>query len=43
MHRWEVGETNVEVLLMKQSINELYGDMKMTNKVGIRCGFFWEG
>ena len=39
MHWWEVGEKNVEVLLMKQSISELYGDMKMTSKVGIRCGF----
>ena len=40
MHWWEVGEMNVEVLLMKQSISELYGDMKMTSEVGIRCGFF---
>ena len=40
LHRWKVGETNIEELLMKQSISELYGDMKMTSKVGIKCGFF---
>ena len=40
MHWWEVGETNVEQLSMKQSISELYGHMKMTSKVGIKCGFF---
>ena len=42
MHWWEVGETHIEELLMKQSISELYSDMKMTSKVGIRCGFFFE-
>lgn len=31
MHWWEVGETNVEQLSMKQSISELYGDMKITS------------
>ena len=41
MHWWEDGETNVEQLLMKQSTSELYGDMKMTSKVGIRCDFFF--
>ena len=39
MHWWEVRETNVENLLMKQNISELHGDMKMKSKVGLRCDF----
>ena len=40
MHWWEVGETNVEDLLIKQSIIKFDHDMKMTSKIGIRCLFF---
>lgn len=36
LHRWKVGETNVEDLLMKESIRESHREIKMTSKVGIR-------
>ena len=42
MHWWKVGKTNVEELLMKQTINEFDREMKMISKVGIRHNYFWE-
>lgn len=41
MHWWKVGETNVEELLMKQTISEFDHEMKMISKVGIRRNFFF--
>ena len=29
LHKWKVGETNIEELLMKESIKESHRDMKI--------------